>query len=267
MANCAIEKLPSGVVRIRMRKPWFTRTELGQYVFINLPGVSMLEWHPFTLSSSPLEPHMEVCVKSLGNFTKSLHAFVDTGDANAQPSVLPLLRVDGPYGHLTKNPNRYEALVLTSGGIGVTPMVAMLRYYYLYNVSARTALITPIHLPKHVYFVWTIPDLKMYETFKEPIQWCAARSGSHGYPQLHLQIYVTRDKEATAEAAGLAPGDIINKRPDMKAVLEGVRVHAIPRVAVLVCGPGPLVQGTWDAAKELSDTKVQFDYHHETFEF
>ena len=84
---------------------------------------------------------------------------------------------------------------------------------------------------------------------------------------LHLQIYVTRDKEATAQAAGLREGDILTKRPDMPSVLKGVREHGIPRVGVLVCGPGPLVKGTWDAAKELSDEKVQFDYHHETFEF
>ena len=237
-----------------------------------MPEISTLQWHPFTISSAPSDAHVTHHIRAMGSmsgggprsFTAQLHALAASRSSSDDALAV---RVDGPYGHLTKTPNRYEALVLTSGGIGVTPMVAMLRYYYLYNVSAHTALITPIHLPKHVYFVWTIPDLKMYETFKEPIQWCAARSGSHGYPQLHLQIYVTRDKEATAEAAGLAPGDIINKRPDMKAVLEGVRVHAIPRVAVLVCGPGPLVQGTWDAAKELSDTKVQFDYHHETFEF
>jgi hypothetical protein len=146
-------------------------------------------------------------------------------------------------------------------------MVAMLRYYYLYNVSARVALNTPIHLAKHIYFVWTIPDMTMYDTFREQICWCYKRSGTYGYPTLHLQIYVTRQKDATAQAFALQEGDVLTTRPDMEKVLKGVKEIQIPRVAVLVCGPGPLVKGTWDAAKKLSDSNVLFDYHHETFEF
>ena len=29
--------------------------EAGDYVFLNVPAVSLLEWHPFTISSSPQE--------------------------------------------------------------------------------------------------------------------------------------------------------------------------------------------------------------------
>ena len=29
--------------------------EPGQYVYINIPAISVLEWHPFTLSSAPAD--------------------------------------------------------------------------------------------------------------------------------------------------------------------------------------------------------------------
>ena len=81
-------------------------------------------------------------------------------------------------------------------------------------MSARVALSTPIHLARHITFVWTIPDMTMYDTFREQICWCYKRSGTPGYPTLHLQIYVTRQKDATADAFALQPGDVITKRPE-----------------------------------------------------
>jgi ferredoxin-NADP reductase len=168
---------------------------------------------------------------------------------------------------LTKNPLRYEAVVLVSAGIGVTPMISILRYYFLYNVSSHVALGTPIHLAKHIFFVWTIPDMGVYEMFRDQITWCHERSGSEGFPQLHVQIYVTKQDGAKAEEFGLRDGDVITKRPDMKAVLQGVKEHRIPRTAVLMCGPKLLANATHSAVVELSDGDVLFDYHHETFEF
>ena len=29
--------------------------EMGQYVFLNFPEISLYQWHPFTISSSPYD--------------------------------------------------------------------------------------------------------------------------------------------------------------------------------------------------------------------
>lgn len=88
----SMESLPSGVLRIRMKRKWYMRPELGQYVFINLPSVSLFEWHPFTLCSSPLESDLEICVKSTGKFTMQLQKAVKS-------CRQPTIRIDGESRH------------------------------------------------------------------------------------------------------------------------------------------------------------------------
>ena len=54
-------------------------------------GLSPLEWHPYTLASSPLEDYHEIYVKAIGDHTRKL---VDR--ASVQRSAW--VRVQGPYG-------------------------------------------------------------------------------------------------------------------------------------------------------------------------
>ncbi len=77
------------------------------------------EEHPYTLSSSPLEPHLRMAIKDLGNASRALQ------------SIKPGARVtiEGPYGRFFKTPDRVEAPELwISGGIGVTPFLARMRH-------------------------------------------------------------------------------------------------------------------------------------------
>ena len=54
----------------------------AQYAYIRLPGVSGVEWHPFTISSSSLRTdEFTFHVRSLGNWTSRLY---DTYEARAR---------------------------------------------------------------------------------------------------------------------------------------------------------------------------------------
>ena len=44
---------------------------MGQYVFINIPAISTLEWHPFTISSSPLDKTTTHHIKSMSGSSSS----------------------------------------------------------------------------------------------------------------------------------------------------------------------------------------------------
>lgn len=96
-----ISRLPGNVVRIsfpKVRPPWRMevgspplarvtvsaacspawhpqgnfRYKAGQYVFVNIPSLSLFQWHPFSLSSSPYQDTVMVHIRVLGNWTKAL---------------------------------------------------------------------------------------------------------------------------------------------------------------------------------------------------
>ena len=118
----------------------------GQYCFINIPLVSQLAWHPFTISSSPddatTQHHIKVLGLSNDQWTQRLLLVVrglelqESGKgklqgANDRMSVRAKLtiNVDGPYG-LPLDPSPYRCVLLVGGGIGITPLYATFKHFY-----------------------------------------------------------------------------------------------------------------------------------------
>ncbi len=92
----------------------------GQFAFITVLGGDVpREEHPFTISSSPAEGDaITFTIKELGDFTASV--------GQLKPGVP--VRVDAPYGVFSYQQHPEErALGLIAGGIGITPMLSMLR--------------------------------------------------------------------------------------------------------------------------------------------
>lgn len=54
-----------------MKKHGF-KMEAGQYIFLQCPAVSQLEWHPFTLTSAPEDDFFSVHIRSVGDWTGAL---------------------------------------------------------------------------------------------------------------------------------------------------------------------------------------------------
>jgi NADPH oxidase len=58
---------PSKAIEIQF-SPSF-KYKAGQYLFINVPAVSSLQWHPFTITSAPDDPYVSVHICQVGDFT------------------------------------------------------------------------------------------------------------------------------------------------------------------------------------------------------
>jgi predicted ferric reductase len=92
----------------------------GQYIYICVPEISLLQWHPFSLSSSPEQKIVTLHIRKAGHWTSSLYEIAKTQN---EISIL----LEGPYGSVGVNlsSDQYKSIMLISGGIGVTPMQAL----------------------------------------------------------------------------------------------------------------------------------------------
>lgn len=93
----------------------------GQFQFLRVHGAGILpEEHPFTIASSPARAdRISLTVKESGDFTAGMGR-VRPGDRAT---------VHGPFGRFshTLHPDEGD-LVFVAGGVGITPMMSMLRY-------------------------------------------------------------------------------------------------------------------------------------------
>eukprot|EP01114_Cavostelium_apophysatum_P023357 TRINITY_DN876_c0_g1_i1.p1 TRINITY_DN876_c0_g1~~TRINITY_DN876_c0_g1_i1.p1 ORF type:complete len:1084 (-),score=247.29 TRINITY_DN876_c0_g1_i1:17-3268(-) len=227
----------------------------GQYVFLNFPTVSLLEWHPFSVSSGPDEITGECTIKSLGNFTTALIN-------KAKDSQHLWIRVDGPYGNLNMNYRRFPVLALFSGGIGFTPVLGILKDIYRTGQHSQEDILhPPRHCIEHVYVIWTIQGLDQYAWFQSEFEELQAASKNPNRPKLHLMIYVTRSEAELGEG-------FIKGRPKFDQLFDNfVKDHPTKATSVFVCGPGIMVQNIWDISTRKSRKGHRFHFHHETFEF
>lgn len=81
-------------------------------VFLNVPGISKLQWHPFTVtSSSNLEPHkLSVVIKSKGKWSKNLYEILSSSPQMGRVEI----SIEGPYGPASFECQRYKVQQGTS---------------------------------------------------------------------------------------------------------------------------------------------------------
>lgn len=92
----------------------------GQFAWLTLRGSPfMMREHPFSFSSSPLLPGglVEFTIKELGDFTDTV--------GSLPPDAVAF--VDGPYGAFTIDRHPAPGYVFVAGGIGIAPIMSMLR--------------------------------------------------------------------------------------------------------------------------------------------
>ncbi|KDP43661.1 hypothetical protein JCGZ_24119 [Jatropha curcas] len=90
-------------------------------LLLGIPQLSLLQSHPFSVSSSPLDGknRISLLIKAAGDWTNGLNDNVETNN-KIRASV------EGPYGNRLPYHLMYEILVLVAGGIGISPFIAVL---------------------------------------------------------------------------------------------------------------------------------------------
>lgn len=91
----------------------------GQFAWLKLKELPFsLTEHPFSISSAPSDlPQLRFTIKESGDFTKTISNVPEGKQAY----------IDGPHGHFIIDDQEFEGIVMIAGGIGVAPMISIIR--------------------------------------------------------------------------------------------------------------------------------------------
>jgi len=147
----------------------------GDYVFLNVPGVSFLEWHPFSLTSAPNVNGNKVFfhLKDSGTWTKNV---IEAAKTEARDGDNTLnVRLDGFYGNtdLFEHLQRKDQTLLVGGGIGVTPMISLA----MGLCQAGTAPVT---------LIWVVRSIDEFSIFSTELSNALRR-----YNHLSVKVWIT----------------------------------------------------------------------------
>lgn len=263
---------PSKVLELQLVKNGF-KMEVGQYVFINCPSISQLEWHPFTMTSAPEEDFFSVHIRSAGDWTNKLISIMEQLPEGAQG---PKLGVDGPFGTASEDVFDYEVAMLVGAGIGVTPFASILKsIWYKFKQS------DPKLRTRKIYFYWLCRETYAFEWFADLLQVLEREMEERGMGYfLTYKLYLTGwdqsladffnvnfDKDTDA-VTGLKQKTNIGRPIWDKEFEEVKKENPTSVVGTFLCGPVALAKVLEKKCAKFSDVdprKTKFYFNKENF--
>jgi ferredoxin-NADP reductase/DMSO/TMAO reductase YedYZ heme-binding membrane subunit len=195
----------------------------GQFLTLrlNLDGRDVRR--SYTIASSPTRTaYWELTIKREENGFVSRHLH-DVAREGAT------FNVSAPAGRFTFTGAEAEAIVMIAGGVGVTPLMAKIRY------------LTDIAWPGKIHLVYSVKTERdiIFRSELEELQ--------RRFHNLQVDITVTRE----------APAEWTGKRGRLSAAMLASIVPDIARFRVHLCGPTEMVEPLKKALRELGVTEGQ----------
>jgi predicted ferric reductase len=188
--------------------------QAGQFCWLTL-GTSpfAIREHPFSFSSSARDGgKVELTIKALGDFTSTIRDVPEGTRAY----------LDGPYGAFTPRRKDSPAYVMIAGGIGITPIMSILRTFADDNDPRNIKLI---------YSAGSWDDV----TFREELDQLQSR--------LHMEVhYVLRDPpEGWQGLSGYVDHELLRELIDPD----------VQHTSFFICGPPPLMQAAERSLEQM----------------
>jgi glycine betaine catabolism B len=189
----------------------------GQYLNLSLVVDGQKVRRSYTIASAPTRiGYCEVTVKRepRGLSSRHLHDAVKAGD---------MLEVRAPAGRFTFTGAEANSVVLLAGGVGITPLMAHIRY------------LTDLSWPGDIYLVFSVKTERDI-IFRDELDALRRR-----HPNLHVTVTLTRDDGSawTGERGRITPA---------------LLARAVPEIAlrrVYICGPTEMTDPTRQMLRDL----------------
>jgi ferredoxin-NADP reductase/DMSO/TMAO reductase YedYZ heme-binding membrane subunit len=189
----------------------------GQFLTLRLNLDGREVRRSYTIASPPTRAaYCELTIKreEQGNVSRHLHDVVREGAT---------FYVSGPAGRFTFTGAEAEAIVLIAGGVGVTPLMAQIRYLTDIGWPGKIHLVYSVKTDRDIIFRSELEDLQ------------------RRFANLNVDITVTREASAawTGKRGRLSAAMLLSLVPD----IAQARVH--------LCGPTEMIEPLKKALREL----------------
>lgn len=217
-----IAETPS-IRTIRFARPEGFHFEAGQFVTVRIQVDGREHARCYSISSAPSTPgYLEISVRAQGVVSNALHA-------TARPGAM--LSIKGPVGAFKYPSADHRPIVLLAGGIGITPLISMLRHAVL-NEPTR-----PVSL---IYSAKSVDDF----AFRDELTSIGRR-----HPQARIIFAVSGGSASPHFYSGrIDEGLLRNTVPDLS--------HSI----AYICGPQPMIDGLRALLGSLAMSPAQIRY-------
>lgn len=189
----------------------------GQFLTLSLVIDGTPVKRSYTIASTPTQLHycaITVKREENGLVSRFLHDRINEGD---------VLEVAAPNGKFTFTGEEAKSIVLVAGGVGITPMMSVIRY------------LTDVGWRGDIYFLYCCRTTRDF-IFREELEHLQVR-----HPNLH--VFATMTRAAGTVWMGL--------KGRFTAEIVG---HLVPEIAsrrAHVCGPPPMMNAVCDMLKTL----------------
>jgi predicted ferric reductase len=204
----------------------------GQYVFARFLNSELpKESHPFSISSSPKSSSatLQLIIKNSGDYTSQINK-LKSGD---------IATLEGPYGsfldEITSTSN--TPIVLLAGGIGITPILSILRSQIEISTSRNMVLVWGLNSQNDLLLLHELEQMKQQNA--------------------HFSFFITFSNEHV---------DTFDYGRITQEYLQRVGVDKLyPKADFFICGPAPMMDSM---KKILEDNRVPPNkIHIEEFSF
>jgi len=274
------ERLPSNVIYLVFEKPDGFVYKSGQWLNIasSASVVQADEYHPFTITSAPHEKYLSLHIRVAGAWTEAVHKLYG-GITN--PEDFPPVYVDGPFGSIIEDWNRYECVVLVGGGIGVTPFASILKdLLFRLKVAKAEGSKMPI---KRIYFFWVSDNQATFEWFGDLL--AELEENDHDgilrmypfvtgrynkYDVRMMMVWISQHFFQKINGKDLFTGHktrIFFGRPEWTRLFTQIgNIHKGDKIGVFTCGPASMTKAIDKSCTEVTNSTGQpFDYFRENF--